>query len=280
MSDKFFIKNSEEFAIKIQKFRAAGASKIHVISDYDRTLTRAFIDGKKGVSSFDKIEQSGFLPDDYFIRARKMYDYYYPIELSTSISLVEKKKALDEWWYKYFSLFIEYGLTKKILDNVFEKSSSFLREGVDDLFCVLKKKDIPILIFSAGIANAIEIYLKNSDLLFSNVGIISNYIYFGSDGKANGCSNPMIHSFNKNELGFGKGKYHKNIESRSYVLLLGDTIGDSCMADGLAHKCVIKVCFMNKYTLAEKDKYADFFDVLILEDGSMEFVNELFKDII
>lgn len=46
------IKDAEELQQKIHTFRKAGSASFHVVSDFDRTLTTAFVQGKKFQSYF------------------------------------------------------------------------------------------------------------------------------------------------------------------------------------------------------------------------------------
>lgn len=68
--------------------------------------------------------------------------------------------------------------------------------------------------------------------------------------------------------------------SRTVVLVLGDSLGDSSMADGLLGlEAVCKVGFLNEPPGHKRDAlmndYARAFDALILGDGPMDFVLEL-----
>ena len=81
-------------------------------------------------------------------------------------------------------------------------------------------------------------------------------------------------------------------------MLLGDNIGDLGMSEGLEHNSIIKIGFLShknplgfsgcrkssisQHKKKEKillEKFKENYDVIILNDGSMDFVNDLIKEI-
>ena len=91
---------------------------------------------------------------------------------------------------------------------------------------------------------------------------------------------PIIHSFNKNETVVHELPIYEDIKERKNVLLLGDTLGDVHMADGFAYEHIIKVWFLNHETPELKEAYSKIYDVVIMGDGNMKWVNELIQKII
>ena len=55
---------------------------------------------------------------------------------------------------------------------------SFTRDGCSWFFDELKKYDIPVLIFSAGIGDIIEEILRQQSTIHDNMHIVSNYMKF------------------------------------------------------------------------------------------------------
>ena len=68
------------------------------------------------------------------------------------------------------------------------------------------------------------------------------------------------------------------VGNRSTALLLGDSLGDATMADGLDMQCVCRIGFLNEVqpdrVAARLDKYRSAFDAVIVGDLSMEWVVE------
>jgi hypothetical protein len=66
---------------------------MHVVSDFDRTLTKVFVNGKKIPSLISVIRDGNYLSSDYAEKAHALFNKYHLIETDTKIPLGEKKKA-------------------------------------------------------------------------------------------------------------------------------------------------------------------------------------------
>jgi len=62
--------------------------------------------------------------------------------------------------------------------------------------------------------------------------------------------------------------------------LLGDNLEDIGMVDGFEYDNLLKIGFLNENIEENLENYKKAFDIVILNDGSMEFVNNLLKEII
>src|SRR3989344_7318292 len=150
------------------------------------------------------------------------------------------------------------------------------REKSLEFYVLLNELNIPLLIFSAGKGDLIEGFLKQERSLYHNIHIIANFYNFDKNGNVIGYKSSIVHTFNKNEIQLKNHPYYKEIVDRKNVMLLGDGIGDLGMTAGLSHDTVLRIGFLNenpeKLTLFEKE-----FDVVILNDSSMDYVNNLIK---
>jgi 5'-nucleotidase len=61
--------------------------------------------------------------------------------------------------------------------------------------------------------------------------------------------------------------------------LLGDSLGDVRMADGFDYENILKIWFLNNDTPENREQFQKKFDILILNDGPMDEVNEILKQI-
>ncbi len=272
--------NPESLKKKIEQIKKDGVSHLHVVSDFDRTLTKAFVAGQKAHTGIAQIREGKYLTPEYPGKAHSLYDKYRPIEISETISLKEKIEKMNEWWSTHLKLLIESGMNEAVVDDIVKKKKIKFRPGVTELFKHLDSKQIPVLIFSAGIGNIIEKSMFAEGISMKNVHIISNFFDFDENGVAKGYKSGIVHTFNKNEGHIKKSPYFKQIETRKNVILLGDSLGDSEMLDGIEHKTIIRVGFLNEEIEKDKDKYEKEYDILILNDGSMDYVNELLKQIL
>ncbi len=125
----------------------------------------------------------------------------------------------------------------------------------------------------------VEGFFKNKKLLQKNTHIISNFFNYDKDGFVKGYQSNIIHSFNKNESQLKNHPYNDLIEKRKNVILIGDSLGDSHMIEGLDHNQVIKICFINEDTKNSTEVYCKKYDLLILNDGPMDYVNKLLRDL-
>ncbi|XP_027366380.1 7-methylguanosine phosphate-specific 5'-nucleotidase A isoform X2 [Abrus precatorius] len=272
---------------KIDAIRLAGPHKLQVIADFDATLTKFWVNGTRGQSSHGLLQQGN---PEYDAKREKLYEYYHPLEFSPAIGLAEKTKLMEEWWGKTHSLLIEGGLTYESIRQSVANANIAFREGVIELFEFLEERDIPVLIFSAGLADIIEEVLRQKlHRSFKNVRIVSNRMVFDDDGHLVSFKGKLIHSLNKNEHALDMAApVHEQLgdmddptnesasfKKRTNVLLLGDHIGDLGMSDGLNYETRISVGFLNHNIENSLSCYQEAFDVVFVNDAPMRGVIKL-----
>ena len=143
-----------------------------------------------------------------------------------------------EWVQKSNALLLESGLTAEIIreavSSALVEGRLVMRDGLASFFDVLITNDVPLLLFSAGIANVLEnalhISLDNESL---ELNIISNRCLFDSATEAIvAFSKPSLHVFNKKPQEFMDHKFFTNSVSRRNLVLFGDSLGDVNMCSG------------------------------------------------
>lgn len=78
--------------------------------------------------------------------------------------------------------------------------------------------------------------------------VISNFLKYDEQGIIQGYQHDIIHVFNKNEFVLKNTKYYDVIRDRDNVILMGDSIGDAGMANGISHaNAVIKIGFLYEH---------------------------------
>jgi 5'-nucleotidase len=272
----------EEFNSKKEKFIESGIGKIHVLADFDRTLTKAFVDGEKTPSVIAELRRKNYISEEYSKKATELSEIYRPIEMDLSVSHKEKKEKMKEWWEKHFDLLIESGLNKKHIVEIVESGKIKLREGADEFFELLKKNKIPLIIMSsAGLGiESISMALEKEGKLSENVHIISNSFEWNSEGKAISVKKPIIHGMNKAEVSLKELPIYDELLEKKNVILLGDSLGDLGMIEGFPYDNLIKIGFLNYNVEANLEKFKENFDVVITDDGDLEFVNNFLKEVI
>jgi 5'-nucleotidase len=276
-----YIKNEKELNEKIEKIKKDGKYNLHIISDFDNTLSKAYINGEKTRSVIAQISKMGYLPDDYKKKHDELFAKYNPIEINPEIPLNEKYMAMEEWWSTHIKVLSSFGLSKDILDKTINYTPYFaLRDKINDFFKILDDFDVPILIFSSGSTYSIKGYLKKQNCLYKNISIVSNEYEFDKNGNVLGYTNKIIHALNKGEVAIKDNPHFKNIKQRKNVILLGDSLEDLDMDKGIDHKVKITVGFYNDKNEKYLQKYIDSFDVVLCNDASMDYVNDLLKAIL
>jgi len=284
MLENVIVANLAELEKVKKRFQADGANKLHILSDFERTLTYA---GERVPSLISVLRSdSKYLGDDYAKKAQALSEKYHSIEINSKIPIEEKKKAMEEWWTAHFDLLIKSGLNKKHLEEVVESGKIKLREGAKEFFDLLKKYEIPLVIMSAsGLGGGvISMFLEKEGKLFSNIYIISNSFIWDKNGNAVnavGVKEPIIHSLNKDETIIQDFPLiYEKVKDRKNVLLMGDNLEDTGMIEGFGYDYLIKIGFLNEMVNENLEEYKRVFDVLIINDSSMAYVNTLLKEIL
>jgi 5'-nucleotidase len=186
---------------------------------------------------------------------------------------------MQEWWETHEKLLIESGMHRKVIDDILGRYPKMFREGTLAFLDYLISHKIHLLIFSSGIGNLIEGYLKQEDKLTSNIHILSNTFNFDSEGYATGYKNGIIHVMNKSETKIEDEKYRDLISKKNNVILLGDSLGDLGMVNDLDINIIIKIGFLNEDVESKLELYKSKFDVVITHDDSMDYVNQLLHEL-
>lgn len=279
--ENIIITNKKELEKKVKRISQQGKERFHVVSDFDRTLTRAFVNDQKVRSIISVLRDGDYLTPEYRERAQELAKHYGSIEEDPSVSYEEKKKAMLEWWTKHFDLLIKTGLSKSDLERVVKERKVKLRVGVRGLIKTLNQYEIPLVIMSSsGLGDAIPMYLKENRLLFKNIHIITNFYIWDKDGRAMDIRKPIIHSMNKDETSLRNFPFYNQIKSRKNVLLLGNNLGDLGMVEGFPYDGLIKIGFLNEDVEENIETFRQAYDIVVLNDGNMGYVNRLVRRII
>jgi 5'-nucleotidase len=280
--ENIVISNQEKLDKAKREIQQQGAEKLHILADFDRTLTKAFVDGKPISSLLWLLYNGKYLSEDYAKKAQDLHDKYHSIETDPKTPKEEKRKAMEEWWEKHFDLLVKSGLNKKDIKAVIESDKVKLRDGSNDFFELLKEKNIPLVIMSSsGLGEeGISMYLSRANKLYNNIYIISNSFVWDESGGVVAVKKPIIHGMNKDETMVKSfPDIYKKIENRKNVILLGDNPEDIGMVEGFDCENIIKIGFLNDKTEEKLESYKKYFDIVILNDGPMDFINDLLKEI-
>lgn len=278
---QILISDPEKLEQTIEKMRADGPEKLHILADFDKTLTRAVVDGQASPSVIAQLRNNKILEQtNYAEQAHALFNKYYTYETDQQLSFAERSEQMKKWWHEHHELLIKCGLDQESINAVVAKKTLQLRTGTLNFVDILHNNNIPLVIMSAAPAYMIARYLAQEDRLYDNIKIIGNWYIFDANGKMIGVEEPIIHVLNKREITLGDKPEFAEIKKRRNVIVLGDTLEDTDMITGFDYDQLIKIGFYNQPTDENLDKYRETFDIVITGDGNMNYVNELLQKII
>lgn len=283
MAENIIINNKAGLEKIIRNISRAGAKKMHVISDFDRTLTHVYVGGQRRPSLISILRDENYLSPNYSRKARALFNKYHPLEANPDIPLKEKKMAMQAWWKEHFSLLIDSGLNKKDIEKIIFSGKVRLRKGVLKFIDSLHNNNIPLIIMSStGLGgDAISQFLRKEGKLYNNIFIISNFIKWNKKRNAVGFREPIIHSLNKDEALIDDfPQVHAKVKNKRNVLLIGDNLEDIGMIKGFDYDNLVKIGFLNEDVEKNLKRYKKAFDIIIANDSSFDYLNLLLKDII
>lgn len=254
-----------------------GADKLHILSDFDRTLTNPVVNGQEIPSLISVLRDHGYLTPEYAKKAHALFDQYHSIEIDPTINRQKKKSAMREWWTRHFALLIASGLTQKDIRDAMIARHAQLRDGAHEFFSFLKTHNIPIVIMSSsglGISS-IQLFLEAENEMHENVFIVSNQYEWDKNGKAVAVKEPIIHGMNKDETLLSNfPEIYARIKNRANVVLLGDNESDLGMIAGFPYRQLLTIGFLDT-----PSKTAPTFDMMLDPSSSLEPVTALLKKI-
>lgn len=277
------IPNQEKNQKLQEKIKQEGASKFHILADFDRTLTYAHTKNRKPMpSTISILRDYGYLSKEYQTKAKALFEKYHPIETDPSVPTEKKEKTMEKWWTSHFDLLIKSNLNKKDLEKIVESGITKLRKGVKEIFKHANTHNIPIVIMSSsGIGDTIPMILKKEKILYDNIYIITNTFTFDEQGRATKPNKPIIHALNKKEISIKNLPVYNTIKDRPNIVLLGDSLNDPEMTSNLDSKYILKVGLLNQEQPNTKtlNAYKKTYDIIITKDSGLESISKFIQKI-
>uniref|UniRef100_A0A8C0VNL0 5'-nucleotidase, cytosolic IIIB n=1 Tax=Cyanistes caeruleus TaxID=156563 RepID=A0A8C0VNL0_CYACU len=229
-----------------------------------------------------------FRPDVHFVlfprvtpQLKDLLHYYYPIEIDPNRTLEEKCPLMVEWWTKAHELLVQQKIHKGDIAQIVRESEAMLRDGFREFFDQLHKNNVPLFIFSAGVGDILEEIIRQANVFYSNVNVVSNYMDFSDAGILTHFKGPLIHTYNKNNTVLQGMEYFQQLSTRTSIILLGDSMGDLTMADGVPSvENILKIGFLNDKVEERRGKYLDSYDIVLESDETLDVVNGILRYIL
>lgn len=96
----------------------------------------------------------------------ELVDKYYPIEVNNQLTEEQKTPYMIEWWTQAHQLLIDQKINKDDVAAMVAETPVDIREGLKELIEKCKEKNIPLLVFSAGVKSNYYLLLLLCFILF------------------------------------------------------------------------------------------------------------------
>jgi HAD superfamily phosphoserine phosphatase-like hydrolase len=268
----FLYSDEQSLQKKLADFKVAGASNIHFVFDFDRTLS-VLHPGKKGDITSWIILKEHTSPEAKQL-FKELYEKYRPKEVAGTMTEAD---AVD-WWSKVLDSFVASRLNVLAVEKDFLDRAT-IRPGTTELFKASDELNIPSVILSAGFKGVIDVWNRVYNI--HPTLIVSTKLEMNEDGTLVGWDrNSLVHTLNKDEAD------HEELATiraeRPYAIVIGDGIADADMADG--DETVLRIRLLDPRPdeiidlPTERARTFERFDALI-ENRSLESVVDLLKEI-
>lgn len=262
----------------LKAMKEAGSSTVQVISDFDMTLTRFAFNGKRCPTCHNILDNSKLISEECKEKLKDLLNTYYPIEIDSKRSVEDKLPLMVEWWTRAHELLIEQRIKKDTLATVVRESDAMLREGYQFFFDHLNEQNIPLLIFSAGIGDVLEEVIRQAGVFHPNCKVLSNYMDFDEKGMLRAFKGELIHIYNKREGALLNTGHFQELRDRHNILLMGDSLGDLTMADGVQNmENILKIGYLNDKVEERMDSYLNSYDIVLEKDETMDVPNAVLR---
>lgn len=200
-----------------------------------------------------------------------------------------KTQHMVDWVTKAHKLIVESGINKSMIREAVAlalgEGRIVARGGLAEFVELLKSIGVPLLVFSAGIADVLENVILQTlgapEVIPAHVHVISNRCVFNEEGRLIDFSEPSLHVLNKLAEPFLDTPFFaQSAASRKNVLLLGDSLGDCNMSRGMGYETILRVGFLNDRVEERLDSFLEEgkFDLVILGDPDLGVPIEILKE--
>lgn len=260
--EEFLFEEKEPALKKIHSFIKSGKDKLHLVLDFDRTLTFNQKGPEEDMTTWEIL--ATHLSQSALSEYKQYYNKYRPLEIEGRITEADFKT----WSERILGLFCESQLKWQDVEKGVDTRMP-IRPFAKELFDICREKNISTVIISAGVKNVIDLWCQNYKI--KPTLILSTNLTFSPEGYMTGWErDSLINILNKKEKG------HQEIEKirslRPNTILIGDSLDDVSMAEG--EKNVLRIAVYNPRRDDKPDKLKDFmksFD-LVIQDGTLQGV--------
>ncbi len=281
MENDIIIANKQLLDEKIQKFKEDGVDKVHIVSDFDKTLTHFIVNEEEVSSVMLSLRKSNYLTPDYATKAEEIQNKFYPLQIDPNVSIEVKKSNLLKWWDEHYKLLGECGLSKKALQGVVDTNRYIFRDGYQEFFKILDNYNIPLTIVTAnGLGeDIIKMIFDKFKIDYGKINLIANKFVWDNNGNFVKLLYPIVNTINKDDAMKQDERMQKLAEQKCNIILIGDREKDLGMAKNIKYKNIIKVGYLNEKEEELFEEYSNKFDIVITNDQGLETISNILKRI-
>ena len=298
------IKDIPNFSLKLNNLIISYKSNrgnIIFITDFDYTITKRYNYQKNSTlfSSYRFYDESLIGGDQQKILdiQNQLCNEYMKYETDNTYDKKIREQKVHEFYSKSLDVYINPKFTRNSIGKMLEKFKEKyeLRKYTKELFELLIKLEIPIVIVSGGVKEVIIDLLKTSINNFEKylsekkIIIIANELYFEEGKGCIGHSTNVIYAFNKSN--FVKETIKNNFPQVKNVIVMGDHLNDFDSVQDLEinKNDIIGIGFVNikpeilndetKKEIIKKnvEEYNNVYDVNLIGDNDFDFIIKLFE---
>lgn len=211
----------------------AGIGGIHVVTDFDATLTVG-----TSPQCHDVLGKSPLMPPAAREAFGPLLDFTKPLPPTLSGQC---------WWERANDILVTCGEPRRgQLMQMVSESGITLRPGALSLLQLLSKHDVPVLVVSAGCTNVIEAFLEARGLLSANVRVCSNRLVWSDTGSV--CAaipSPPVTSSSKDQTHVRNATWFEGHAHRRALLVMGDRCSDLAVAAGVSCDAQLSIGIFN-----------------------------------
>lgn len=253
---------------KINYILGGGLKDIHMLFDFDRTLTVRDTNTRDDITTWHILKEH--LPREGQQVYQELFTKYRGKEIDGNMT----NDHAAEWWGLILDLFVEHHLDLKAVEADLLKRAN-IRPGTTELFEFCKEMGVPTIIMSAGIKDVINMW--DAVYKLDPTLVIATALEIDDAGRIVGWHrDTLVHALNKDEADHPELAAIRS--KRPKTVLVGDSMSDKNMANG--EKDVLRIRILDSrpdeviVSAQERERTFAEFDAII-EDGSLAALGEL-----
>ena len=141
------ILDNKKFTDFKNRLASQGINNLYLVSDFDSTLIRPYIDGKFIPSLMGLLRDRDLLPDAWRKRSSEMYNYYVnKVEKNPDLPFEERISLMDEWWRKVYDLLVQYGFKYEHIISIAHDLRLEYAKGAKEFIKWSSDHQVPLII--------------------------------------------------------------------------------------------------------------------------------------